>query len=498
MKFRVLLLLISISTILLPLASAVCVVETQGSPVYIGEYCDVSKVVSWKAQFAYFSNGYYSDTPTKIVDVSGFMYHYYIDPKKFVPGLWYKWDNEYESGGYNVAFEVRSGRRPNATVNATDNATVNATKKKPGEQAVVIPKDTDILIARGDYGILRYGLDKNVTGGPQQEAYIWLFGTAGTPTKILGERIWYSPEELGYTYEFLPNDTGYFTTGKYTGYYQFVGANKRADVFYDAVNNNLDSPYKNVSPVNLDPFIPDRIKKEFDTLENQSQYSDDILVPINMTVMEPDVVITDYWEDSDDIVIEGTTTMGDGTELIVELNPEHYALTKEIEANRHRINATGSTNNLRKFSVSIPIQWGEMSIGQHKLRVWINTYKVNVSMDKDFEISGIWVMPTPTPEFRKIVIVEGQGSHQVNASGGNVNSTGTATNFTVTNTPTPRPITPKPTTNPKNATNSTVTKTSTPKPTPIPEPTADIELPLNPAIAILAAVITGLMIIRRK
>jgi len=290
--------------------------------------------------------------------------------------------------------------------------------------------------------------------------------------------------------------TNKFELGRYTGYLQFNGVNKRQDVFYDRAKNNLDSPYKNVSPINLDPFIPERIKQEFEKLVNQTEYSDDLLIPITLNVMEPDVIITDYWEESDNIVIEGTTTMGEGTELVIELNPEHYALPAEIEANRHRVNATGSSKELRKFSVSAQIKWDELSVGHHKMRVGINKYKINVSMDKDFEISGVWVMPTPTPSFRKIVIVEGGNTHQVDDKGRNINSTGTATNITTLPTPTPTSVpTPKPTNRPKNV---TVTPTPTPVPTPIPKPTDDITIPLNPLLPIGAVIVVGLMIMRRR
>lgn len=501
MKFNKLILSIFLLAYITPLVSAACIVEQQGDPVYLGEYCDVSRVVSWQTQFAYFSNGRYSDSPTKIVDASGYMYRYYIDPAKFVVGIWYKWDNIYEPAGNSVAFEVRSGRRPNVTTNVTPNATGNITNKT-GPQAVVIPKETGIILARGDYGELKYGLvgsDRNITDDSQPGAYIWLFGTAGVTTKILGVKLDYTNLSLGYTYKFMPEDTELLALGRYKGYYQFVGKNGRQDVFYDSVNNTLDSPYKQVNPVNLDPFIPERIQQEFETLSKPSEFSDDILVPITMEVMDPDVVILDYWEESDNIFIQGTTSMGAGTILVMEINPDNYALANEVEANKKRTTAQGPSGELRKFSASVPVKWDELSIGVHKLRVVIEAYKIKVSMDKDFQVSGIWVMPTPTPELRKVIIVKGasEGSHLVGPNGTNINSSFTEIDtFGITPTPTPTLTvaytptpTPKPTNKPKN-----VTVTPTPKPT----PTDDVVIPLNPLLVIGAVIATGLIIRRRR
>jgi hypothetical protein len=492
MKFVPILLIMVLIPILLPFALAGCVVEEQGDPVYLGETCDVSRVVGWKSQFAYFASGVESETPTKIVDVSGFMYRHYIDPNKYVVGDWYKWEGMYERGGNNWAFRVMEGTRNETTplVNVTPIPT-----KKPGAAAIVIPKDTHILLARGDDGIIKYGLDAGVVGGVQQDAYLWLFGTGEVKTQVISYKMIYSENDLGHRYDFTPEETNLFDLGGYTGYIQFIGKNGRQDVFYDKSTNSLDSPYKDVKPIKLDGLLPANIQKEFETLTKPSGYSDDFLVPISMEVTNPDVTIKEYYEQDNDIVIIGTTTMSEGTVLVVQVDPDNFALAEEVAANKHVTEAEGKISEPRRFSIQFPLKWDEMAIGHHKIRVDINTYKIKTSIDQDFDVTGSWVNPTPTPELRKAIISEG-GTH-LYENGSAVNKGGFV-DPTATPTPTPEP-TPIPT--------PTLPPTPVLTPTPRPTPSDNIDaskifdntgLPLNPIIPVLAVIVVGLLIIKRR
>lgn len=112
---RLALLLIGLLLVIPMIVSADYVVQP-GDVVFMGEYVDITHVVGWGGEFAWFENGYDSkfmprETPALIVDASAFQRHYYINPNKFRYGHWYKWDGKYEDGNME-AFTVQPGARP--------------------------------------------------------------------------------------------------------------------------------------------------------------------------------------------------------------------------------------------------------------------------------------------------------------------------------------------------------------------------------------------------
>ena len=165
--------------------------------------------------------------------------------------------------------------------------------------------------------------------------------------------------------------------------------------------------------------------------------------------------------------------MSEGTIITVMIDPDHYALLPDIRAHTFRTTAknkivngveikeaecitiinemnddgynatmyngtlsngiqigatptkTQCTSVPRIYSISIPINWNEMAIGSHTIYASIDAYGIKTSMNKDFQVTGEWVNPTPTKEFNKLIMVKEGESHLVNRESGlNVNSDG--------------------------------------------------------------------------
>lgn len=483
-------------SILITGVSAVYEITEQGSIVYQGEYVDISRVMSWSGQFAWWANDEPTEYPDKIVDYNdqGFMHNYYIDPDKYTVGLWYKWDGTKEMRGNNLAFIVKKGTRNQTTETFPGKATPAPTPT-PVQPAKNIPKDTHVLIARGDEGTIRYGLDYNQSEGKEQSAYLWLFGTVDSTTKILGVPLVYSKNDSVYSYAFTPIITQGLVEGWFTGYLQFTGGNGFQDVFY--VNNHkfesdgeyhhtLDTPYddKIIPDVNLDAFIPIRMSQEFEKLAKKSQYCDDVLVPITMEIATPRINFRDYYTSGDNITILGDTTMAEGTMIVFMIDPQRWALEIDKMAHTWSTQAVGLQKEPRTFSMDMPINWKEMAVGaNHTVRATVEKYKIKVTQSKDFKVTDIYIMPTPTPE-RERVLVEEYGWHILNV-------TPTATPIP-TEAPTPTVTeTSNVTANITTAQTTTITTAPTPTAVPTPKPTPTIKVPVD-AATILIAVGLGL------
>ena len=165
--------------------------------------------------------------------------------------------------------------------------------------------------------------------------------------------------------------------------------------------------------------------------------------------------------------------MSEGTIITVMIDPDHYALLPDIRAHTFRTTAknkivngveikeaecitiinemnddgynatmyngtlskgiqigatltkTQCTSVPRIYSISIPIKWNEMAIGSHTIYASIDAYGIKTSMNKDFQVTGEWVNPTPTQEFKKLIVVKEGESHLINIKNGmNVDSSG--------------------------------------------------------------------------
>jgi hypothetical protein len=486
----VILLIAGAILLLLPQVSAYYEVH-QGDTVFLGETVDISRVLSWSGQFAWWASDEPGDYPDRIVNFNdvGFMYKYYIDPAKYCEGTWHKWDGIFETHGNSVAFIVKKGTRNQTTESFPGKATPVPTPT-PVPPSKNIPKDTHILIARGDEGTIRYGLDYNQSEGKEQGAYLWLFGTVDSTTKILGEPLTYSKNDSVYSFVFTPEMTQGLVEGWFTGYLQFTGPNGFQDVFYvkshkfesdGNLHQNLETPYddKIIPDVNIDPFIPIRISQEFEILEKKSQYCDDILVPITMEIARPQINFRDYYNTGDNITILGDTTMAEGTMIVFMIDPQRWALEYDKMAHTWSTVVTGLQKEPRTFGIDMPINWKEMAVGaNHTIRATVEKYKIKTEQFKDFKVTDVYIIPTPTPE-KDRVLVEEYGWHILNV-------TPTATPVP-TEAPTPTITeTSNVTANITTAQTTMITIIPTPTAVPTPKPTPTIRVPVETATILIA------------
>jgi len=454
-------------------AQAAPVVLKPEDKAYLGETVDISLVIGWKGQLAWWSSNQYGQSPELIVNATTFQHNFYLDPAKFRLGNWYKWDGVYEPSGHNIAFVIEAGVRPEPTKTPGNYTEILITPVPTPTQYQ--PQQTHIVIAKGDGNTLDY----YVSGTTTKAGHIWIFGRA---QKIYDEPFTQSEDGTYYTFDFTPHLTGGLDAGWYTGYLQFDGANGLHDVYYNKKENTLDTPFDDsiIKDVPLAGFLPQRVQSEFELLAKNKAYFDDDLVMITMDVKEPTLLFTDYYENVDDIVVKGESSMAEGTTITFVVDPERWATTAEKRAHTTTTTLEGGINEVRKFTVTINVDWSEMAIGGHSVVGTIESNGIKLTQKKDFDVTSVNVNPTQPPEQRKVVVEE-YGWHIID------NSTNTAT--TPVSTPTPEIIYIIQTQPPII---QIVTVYVTPPPTPTPES------PIPPFIGIMALIVCAYIVLNKK
>lgn len=493
------LLMIILTFCIMPISAEV-IVLSQGSVAYRGETVDLSQVVTWpEFKLAWCKNdGYQCEPPDQVIQITGFMYNYYLDPAVWNIGTYYRWSGSWNSAENMMGMIIKPGIRPNKTViNKTSNFTVIV------EPVLVIPKTIypkdNIVIARGDSGNFEYLMDISTPG------HLWLFGggeiNGGTDMKL---DIPLNRTNNLYSYEFTSEFTNDLDYGNYSGYLQFDGINGFQDCYYVPDYKEpfttpypvLESPYKAISTVSINGAVPMQVKERFEKMTNPSTYSDDILIPITMEVRYPEIWIYDYYEMNDKIYVSGTTTLNANATMTAIIDPDHYALTKDINANTYPAIISGNINGIRDFDIVMPVNWDELSIGNHdiKFEAYGFNNSLHVTQNMVLPVSDIWVMPAPTP-VRAKVIVEEYGWHQVTPVVTTATATATPTaietpynagNITVDGS-TPTPV---------QTVNVTYTKTTVP--TPVKTRDSNIYIPLPVELVLIAIGISAFGLRRLK
>jgi hypothetical protein len=451
------------------------------SVAYLGEYVDITKVVGWTGQFGFWY-GYPTagSKPDIVVDATTFQHRYWIDPSKYKVGIWYKWDGAWESAANSEAFEIKYGTRP-APV-PTEPARYNFTDPKITPLVTPIPEEkapVHIVIARGDE--LTYSYKSSDTG--INHGYIWLFGKLQS---VLGDEM--ERNSSTYSYPFREEVTENLQPGWYYGYLQF--SNGRPDVWYNASHKVgddmvpiLETPYDDsiIPDVPTLGWLPEHIQADFELLESNKEYSKDILVKITMEVVDPTVQFTDYYEEDDDIVIMGKSPIVAGTNISFVIDPDHYTKGYSLTSHTFTTQLFGKIDEPRQFKISIPVDWDELSIGEHIVVSTLDRLKIHLTNKKEFDVTSIWANPTPIPVTEKVV-VDGNGWHRVN----------------VTPTPTPTPQIIYITSTPEIVYVYVTTNTTTATPVMTPLPTQTEESPIEPVLVVSALLGVAYIVIRRR
>jgi hypothetical protein len=446
---------------------------------YLGETVDMALVLGFQQTIAWWSNDNNQAAlpPDIIIQITSYQHAVYLDPMKYKVGTWFKWDGAYEAAANNIAFEIYPGVRPAPIVTATPtiDPMITLIPEKP-----TVPAATHIVMARGDTLKFKYG-----SAGLSGNGYLWYFGNA-PDSGVYGVSMNTSPGV--YSYTFLSKETQNLVPGWYTGYLQTANSNGWQDVFYNAATNSLDSPYKSVMPVKLDGFIPTRVQAELDVMRANKQFSDDQYVSITLEVKDPYIRITQYYEQADNIIVEGVTSLSEGTEISFILDPDHYPIQSVKGQNTIKVKATGDLKADRNFKVSIPVNWGELSLGAHPILATVDKGNIHLTTEQDVRITMIWVNPAPTQIGVKLVVEE-YGSHVTNASEQAFIQT---VNGTIQMVPT---VTPKIV-----YVDRVVTIYLTPVPvyTFTPVPTTPPESPLPPWLGIVAVGICVVIVLKRR
>jgi hypothetical protein len=361
----------------------------QNDWVYMNETVDISLAVAYPDFQVVWCNAsnYDCDPPDQVIDITGNMHKYYIDPAIFHYGKYYRWDGEWHRAENADAFTVMPGIRPIIT-NETNWTGPNFTPipMKYGPYKYVI--------ARGDAPEIYTVVNRS------DPCHLWLFtNTVDTLNIDMDAR-----NSTRY-HKFTTPDTYSMNIGTYTGYLQFNGANKMQDVFLD--KDILDTPYDDsmVKDVPIITWKLDEVKNQFDTLAKEVPQFDDVLTPIILVVEEPDITITEVTQDEDKLWISGITNWDNKTNIKIELDPDNYVLPIDKKLHTWSASVLGDIDSKRTFSTAVKINREELYIGTHELVMTVDKLP-GFSAHYNFQISDVYVMPTPTPVIKRMVLTD--------------------------------------------------------------------------------------------
>lgn len=374
-------------------ASASIDLVNQGDVIYMNETYDLSLAVSWPDfTVAWCKSGSSCVPPSQTVTLDGNIEKYYIDPAVFNYGTYYRWDGEWHSAEYSVAFVINPGTKPAVTPTRyiPDDDDYNAydalpTPRIPGRTFIDGPYT--YLIARGDNPLLSTRINKTDKG------HLWIFWST-----LKGFNLPLEYSDWTYSYQTSVRETLDIQPGTYPGYIQLNGANGLQDIFTD--KEYLDTPYDD----NIYPDVPimtwnmGNAKTQFDTLRTSMAFYDDDTIPISVTVAEPVVTITDVMQDESKLYISGTTTWGNGTEITLQLDPDNYVLDSEKRQHTWKTYATGDIDKRRTFSTALNLNKEELYLGAHDIVMSVDNGIGTSVSTYTFKVTDVYIMPTPTPE----------------------------------------------------------------------------------------------------
>lgn len=402
-------LLIFILGFIIPSASAVIIIE-QMDVAYLGETVDLSTAAAWPDyQLAWCSDGEPGCSDPEIYDLGNVNQHkVYLDPNYWKLGNYYRWDGHWNEAENMDAFRILKGTRPAPSITIPPD-TVNQTPTEPEELTY---KSTSLILARGD--VLTYNYTyKESNGGP---AYIWLFrtGAAGmSDPSLMGELLHFNIDGMYYSWTINQSLSETLSTGKYSGYIEYSGPDKTGDIYYNpshqieafkAAVPVLDTIYDDalIPDIDLTALTSPMIRQKYEQIR-ESPFLDDTFIPVSLTVYEPQIVLNDYYEKDGRQYLHGDTTISPGTTITVRIDPERHPLPQDARKHTWHTKAEGSATEMRTFDISLPIDYDELGIGNHTIILSAENYRYKTEVSKDFWVSDVYVIPTPTLERKKVI-----------------------------------------------------------------------------------------------
>lgn len=372
----------------------------QGDVVYMNETVDISRAISWPDYtVAWCKDGEAGCTPPdQIIEITDHMFTYRIDPALYHYGTYYRWDGAWHRAENSVAFTVIPGNRSDKRI---------LTQEEKEESVTIKPVEGpySYLIAKGDTPTLTTLMNRT------DMCYLWLFTDR---MDLYGQPMWFKLRDDTYTeysYKISEIVSQNLSIGEYEGYIQCDGMNNVQDVFWKGNDTAgvLDTPYDNdvVPDVEVVWWNLGKVRDKFDELylSLKKPASDDILIPIELTVQEPHVTILNVERSDDDskIYISGITSWQNQTELQFKLDPDNYKLERDIRLNTWETYAYGSIDTQRVFNTALNIEKKELAVGTHEIVGKATRDDITTGTVFEFHISDIMVMPTPTPHVERIL-----------------------------------------------------------------------------------------------
>jgi hypothetical protein len=355
----------------------------QGDYAYLDETVDISLAASWPDFALAYCKGdsYGCSPPDQIIQITGNMHKYKLDSKVWRTGTYYRWDGSWNRGENMVAFTILPGVRP-----AIVNATTQPINPITDVQIKKVEGPYHFTIARGDTAIFKTYQNRTDPG------HLWIFAATKDSYDIPLEM-----DNQTYSRTLTFNQTFAMDVGKYDGYLQFNGNNKMQDVFIK--DGYLDTPYDDavVPDVDLELWNLVNMRSKFEKLTQETPNFDDVLIPITVQVLDPIIMITNVEQDEDMLWISGSTTWSDGTVITLKLDPDNYKLASDIALHTWQSTAHGDMSTARVFSTAMKIKKEELYIGVHEIQMTTEVNKFVTTMNYNFRISDVYVMPTPTP-----------------------------------------------------------------------------------------------------
>jgi hypothetical protein len=358
----------------------------QGDRIYMNETLDIRQAVSYpKYQIVWCApNNFDCDPPDQLIDTeTGSLKKYWIDPKVFHYGTYYRWDGKWHRAENSVAFTILPGKRPK---NVTSNQT-----PVPAEIIKPIEGPYHYLIARGDsptvYSTL---LNQNVP------CHLWIFSNTMDTYNLP-----MSSENSTYSYQLNESQTFDMNVGDYSGYIQCDGNNGWQDIYLD--NDTLDTPYDDRKVPDVSLGNPSMVKKQLDDLSLIIPRYDDDLIPIIVTVTDPTITVTDVQQDEKRLYISGTTSWGNNSPITLKLDPDNYKLSADIALHTWQTFTTGSIDAPRTFTTALPFDRNQLFIGVHEIVSTVDKKGSTATSSFTFHVSDVYIMPTPTPEPKRMI-----------------------------------------------------------------------------------------------
>jgi hypothetical protein len=378
---RVLYLLILI--LLITPVSAERIEIHQGDYIYQNETVDISLAGSWPDYKVAWcaSNNPECDPPELVVQFKGNLHTYWMDPAIFTHyGDYYRWDGEWHRGENALAFRYQPGERPvylNLTKNETENETPPPVQIGPFRW----------ILARGDNP--SFTIITNRT----DPCHLWVWSDSDALYGL-------SMNNVNSTYfvNLSSAQTLGLKVGTYRAYLQFDGRNGIQDIYYHDLY--LQSPYNNriAPPVPLTYWGLGNTRMQFDEYALSIVYYDDVIIPVEVVVGDPEITITSVVQEENKLYISGATNWKENTSIILKLDPENYPLDNDAKFHTWQTYASGTMDSYRTFETAVQISPDDLSIGPHHIDMQKYGDIYSPISSYDFKRTDVYVMPIPTPK----------------------------------------------------------------------------------------------------